>query len=86
MDQDALLSELQSGRIRAALDVFDQEPLPEDSPFRKLENAVLTPHIAGGTLQARHRQGQTMVEEIRRFFSGEPLQYQVTPEMLEIMA
>ena len=86
VDQDALLVELQSGRIQAALDVFDQEPLPEDSPFRKLANVVLTPHIAGATLEARHRQGQTVVDEARRFFSGEPLQCQVTREMLETMA
>ena len=86
VDQEALLVELQSGRIQAALDVFDQEPLPEDSPFRQLENVVLTPHIAGATLEARHRQGQTVVDEVRRFFSGEPLQCRVTREMLETMA
>jgi len=86
VDQDALLAELQTGRIQAALDVFDQEPLPADHPFRKLDNVFLTPHIAGATIQARHRQGRTVVEEIQRFLSGEPLQYQVTREMLDIMA
>ncbi|MCD6289439.1 MAG: hydroxyacid dehydrogenase [Anaerolineae bacterium] len=86
VDQDALLAELRTGRIQAALDVFDQEPLPADHPFRKLDNVFLTPHIAGATIQARHRQGRTVVEEIRRFLSGEPLQYQVTREMLDIMA
>lgn len=86
MDQDALLAELQSGRIQAALDVFDEEPLPEDSPFRKLDNAILTPHVAGGTIEARHRQGQYMIEEMRRFLAGEPLRYQVTKDMLTIMA
>jgi phosphoglycerate dehydrogenase-like enzyme len=86
MDQDALLAELQSGRIQAALDVFDQEPLPEDSPFRRLDNVILTPHVAGGTIEARHRQGQYMVQELRRFLSGEPLRYQVTKDMLPTMA
>jgi len=66
--------------------VFDPEPLPEDHPFRKLDNVVLTPHIAGATLQARHRQGQVVVEEIQRFLKGDPLRYQVTREMLDIMA
>jgi phosphoglycerate dehydrogenase-like enzyme len=86
IDYDALLAELQTGRIEAALDVFDGEPLPEDNPFRKLGNVVLTPHIAGASVQARHRQGQWMLEELQRFFRGEPLRYQVTADMLETMA
>ncbi|HEY63420.1 MAG TPA: hydroxyacid dehydrogenase [Caldilineae bacterium] len=86
VDQDALLAELRTGRIQAALDVFDQEPLPPDHPFRELDNVFLTPHIAGATIQARHRQGRTVVEEIQRLLNGEPLRYQVTLEMLDIMA
>jgi len=86
IDMDALLAELQTGRFQAALDVFDQEPLPEESPFRQLNNVILTPHVAGGTIEARHRQGQYMVDEMRRFLAGEPLLYQVTQEMLAIMA
>ena len=86
IDEVALLSELESGRIQAALDVFDQEPLPPDHPFRRLENVLLTPHVAGATTQARRRQGQTVVDEIRRFLGSEPLQYEVTREMLETMA
>jgi len=86
IDMDALLAELQSGRFQAALDVFDQEPLPEDHPFRKLDNVILTPHVAGGTIEARYRQGQFMVEEMQRFIAGEPLKYQVTKDMLSTMA
>jgi len=86
IDYDALLVELQTGRFQAALDVFDREPLPEDNPFRELDNVVLTPHIAGASVQARHRQGRWMLEELERFFSGEPLRYQVTADMLETMA
>jgi phosphoglycerate dehydrogenase-like enzyme len=86
VDQEALLAELRTGRIQAALDVFDQEPLPSDNPFRELDNVFLTPHIAGATVQARHRQGQVVVEEIQRFLRGEPLRYRVTREMLDIMA
>jgi phosphoglycerate dehydrogenase-like enzyme len=80
------LAELKTGRFQAALDVFDQEPLPEDNPFRKLDNVILTPHIAGASVQARHRQGQYMLDELRRFFAGEPMLYQVTGDMLETMA
>jgi phosphoglycerate dehydrogenase-like enzyme len=86
IDYDALLAELQTGRIQAALDVYDQEPLPEDNPFRDLDNVVMTPHIAGASVQARRRQGQWMVEELQRFFAGEPLRYGVTIDMLETMA
>jgi phosphoglycerate dehydrogenase-like enzyme len=86
VNQTALLNELRSGRIQAALDVFDEEPLPVDSPFRPLENVILTPHIAGASRQARRRQGQTIVEELQRFLAGEPLRYQVTQAMLATMA
>ena len=86
VDEAALIAALETGRIQAALDVFDQEPLPQDSPFRQLDNVIITPHMAGHTLQARHRQGQFMVDEIGRFFAGEPLHFRVTKEMLAIMA
>jgi phosphoglycerate dehydrogenase-like enzyme len=86
VDQAALLAELQRGRIQAALDVFDQEPLPVDHPLRQLENVILTPHVAGASLQARRRQGEAVVAEVERFLAGEPLHYRVTGEMLETMA
>lgn len=86
VDQDAMLTEFQSGRIIGALDVYDQEPLPADSPFLRLENVITTPHVAGASVQARFRQGQTIVDEIRRFVTGEGLRYGVTGEMLATMA
>lgn len=82
VDQDALLDELRSGRIDAALDVFDEEPLPVDSPLRALPNVLLTPHQAAGTEQAKHRQGRIVVDEIGRFLAGEPLQHEITAEQL----
>jgi phosphoglycerate dehydrogenase-like enzyme len=86
VDEEALLAELKTGRISAALDVFDQEPLPPDNPYRELDNVFMTPHIAGHSEQARHRQGAFMVQEIERFLSSEPLHHQVTADMLETMA
>jgi phosphoglycerate dehydrogenase-like enzyme len=86
IDYDALLAELQSGRIQAALDVFDEEPLPADSPFLQLDNVIVTPHTAGASQQARLRQGTVIVEEIERFFNGDALRYVVTGEMLPTMA
>ncbi len=86
VDQDALLRELQKGRFWAALDVFEVEPLPVDSPFRKLPNVYLTPHLAGATIEARRRMGEVSVEDMRRFFAGEEPRYRVTKDMLRIMA
>lgn len=82
VDSDALLDELRSGRIDAALDVFDEEPLPVDSPLRALPNVLLTPHQAAGTVEAQWRQGRSTVEEIARFLAGEPLRQEITREQL----
>ncbi len=87
IDHDALLAELQSGRISALLDVTDpNEPLPADSPFFQLENCIVLPHIAGISVQARWRQGSDMIDETLRFLAGEPLRYQVTLARWDIMA
>ncbi len=86
VDQDALLATLQTGRIWAALDVFDTEPLPGNSPFRALANALITPHEAGHTVDTYLRQGAAMVDEIERFFTGQPLQYRIPPERFAVMA
>jgi phosphoglycerate dehydrogenase-like enzyme len=86
VDQEALLATLRTGRIWAALDVFDEEPLPLDSPFRELGNVLLTPHQAGHTVDTYQRQGTTMVEEVERFFGGEELRYRISPEVFARMA
>lgn len=81
VDADALLRELQTGRISALLDVTDPlEPLPLDSPFFQLENCVLLPHIAGHSAEARRRQGQYAAEDIQNFLAGRPLRFEVLPE------
>lgn len=49
VDTDALLAELQSGRIRAALDVIDQEPLPPDHPLWQAPGLILSPHVGGNS-------------------------------------
>ncbi len=86
IDEAALLAELQSGRIRAAIDVFDQEPLPDDSPFRKLDNLIISPHIAAVTEQAYKRQGEITVDEVARFLDAGELRYEITRDMLDTMA
>lgn len=86
VDEAALRAELGAGRITAAIDVFDQEPLPGDSPWRHLDSALLTPHVAGATFEARHRQGDAVVEEIRRYVEGLPPRREVLREDLETVA
>jgi phosphoglycerate dehydrogenase-like enzyme len=85
VDEAALAAEVQTGRIFACIDVTDPEPPAPDSPLRKLDNVVLTPHIAGCVTNCT-RLGELAVEEIRRFLSGEPLLFEVTREMLSICA
>jgi phosphoglycerate dehydrogenase-like enzyme len=74
MDTSALLDALQAGRIRAALDVTDPEPLPEGHPLWKCPNLLLTPHIAASTPQFSPRALNTAAAELRRFMAGEPLE------------
>jgi phosphoglycerate dehydrogenase-like enzyme len=68
-----------------ALDVFEQEPLPTDSPMRSAK-ALLSPHLAGQTIETYLRQGDAMVDEIERWNRGEPLRYAISPEMFDILA
>jgi phosphoglycerate dehydrogenase-like enzyme len=86
IDNVALLDELASGRISAALDVFPTEPLPDDHPFRTLPNVLLSPHIAAMTTETLLKQGEMMVDEIVRFLNGEPLLYEIQPHKLSTMA
>jgi phosphoglycerate dehydrogenase-like enzyme len=86
LDEEALLAELQTGRVRAVLDVFAKEPLPPEHPLRDLENVFLTPHVSGHTTELRLRLVEGVAEDIRRFFAGEPLRLAVPPERLKIMA
>jgi phosphoglycerate dehydrogenase-like enzyme len=85
-DEAALIAELRSGRITAAIDVFDPEPPPPDHPFFSLENVVLSPHVGGHTAETHRRQGSDMVEEVRLFFAGEPLRFEVPPAALSQIA
>lgn len=80
-DEQALVNELSRGRFFAYLDVTDPEPLAPNSPLRRLENVVVTPHIAGCIADCTHL-GDMAVEELRRFFAGEPALYPIIPEML----
>ena len=73
VDEDALIAALKEGRLgMAALDVYETEPTPAQR-WADVPNTVLTPHMAGGTVESIPRMvGQTL-ENLRRFFAGEPL-------------
>jgi len=86
VDEGALVEELKTGRISACLDVTDPEPPRPDSPLWSLPNVVLTPHIAGHAANGRLRQGRFVAEQLERFFSGRPLEYQITREMADRVA
>jgi phosphoglycerate dehydrogenase-like enzyme len=70
VDTDALLAELTSGRLRAALDVTDPEPLPEGHPLWFAPGLLLTPHVAGSTTGGWERAWAIACEQIRAFADG----------------
>ena len=77
-DEAALADALGKRTIAgAALDVFDQEPLPSDSPLWGLDNLLITPHTAGLTEKLWPRHFELLSENIRRFIAGEPLLFVV---------
>jgi D-2-hydroxyacid dehydrogenase (NADP+) len=74
VDQDALLEELEAGTLAgAALDVFETEPLPDDSPFWEREDVVVTPHAAAAHDEYAERVAAIVVENVRRLQAGESL-------------
>jgi phosphoglycerate dehydrogenase-like enzyme len=81
VDGDALLEALQSGRIMAGLDVFDEEPLPANHPLRALQNVVLTPHLGYSTQAVFQQFYGESVANILAFLDGAPIRM-VNPEAL----
>lgn len=71
---DSLASELASGRLRAALDVTDPEPLPANRPEWTMPNALITPHIGGDTTAFAMRAPAFVADQAARHLAGEPLQ------------
>ena len=74
VDTDALLAELGTGRLRAALDVFETEPLPDDSPLWDARGLILTPHVGGLSDAMWPRAYRLVREQLERFAAGEPLE------------
>ncbi len=77
---DAFIAALQSGRIRAAIDVTDPEPLPDGHPLWTAPNLILTPHIAGSSPMFMVRVMEFAAQQVARYMRGEPLENVVTGE------
>jgi phosphoglycerate dehydrogenase-like enzyme len=74
VDTDALVAELTTGRVHAALDVTDPEPLPADHPLWHAPNVLITPHVGGDTSAFEPRARRLVQEQLRRYSRGEPLE------------
>jgi phosphoglycerate dehydrogenase-like enzyme len=70
---DALMAECASGRLRAAMDVTDPEPLPADHPLWGTPNVLITPHVGGASTAFLPRALRLVDEQLRRFAAGEEL-------------
>lgn len=85
IDESALIKALKQKWIAgAALDVYEEEPLPPDNPLLSMENVVLTPHIGGATLEARRQIVTTVAQNIVDILQGKHIdpKYIVNPEVL----
>jgi phosphoglycerate dehydrogenase-like enzyme len=74
IDEAALVRALERGRLRgAALDVFEQEPLPADSPLWRRDDVIVTPHVSGFHADYWATARRLFADNLRRFVAGEPL-------------
>ncbi|GIX45930.1 MAG: hypothetical protein KatS3mg131_0141 [Candidatus Tectimicrobiota bacterium] len=83
IDEQALYRALRERRLAgAALDVFEVEPLPPESPLRQLDNVILTPHIVGHSQELMAAIPRVAAENVLRVLRGEPPLYLKNPEVL----
>lgn len=78
VDQAALLAETSTGRLRAALDVTDPEPLPAEHGLWRSPGVLITPHLGGDTTAFHPRARRLVSEQLARWAVGEPLQHVVS--------
>ena len=82
VDEPALIEALRSGHLGgAALDVFDQEPLPETSPLWDMENVLINPHSASTSDRENERLTELFCDNLQRFVNGQPLRNVLRPDL-----
>ena len=86
IDEQALIAELKRGRIKAVLDVYEQEPLPADSELRSLPNVYSIPHMGGPTFDRRWMIAMALIDDIERLERGEALHMEITREYASHMS
>lgn len=77
VDTDALTAEVRTGRLQAALDVTDPEPLPPDHPLWSLPGVLISPHVGGTSTAFEPRARRLIAAQLRRWRAGEPLDNEV---------
>ncbi len=83
VDEEALLSALQTGQIAgAALDVFSTEPPGSDNPLVRLENVITTPHVGGDTFEVSEHQGMIAFDQLNKLLLGRRPEYLLNTEVL----
>ncbi|RME57716.1 MAG: phosphoglycerate dehydrogenase, partial [Caldilineae bacterium] len=91
IDEEALVEAVRSGHIAgAALDVFEEEPLPPDSPLFDCPQIILTPHLGGSTVEAQEKVAEDVALQVLDVLEGRPARYAVNapilpPKALEFM-
>ena len=78
VDTEALADALEQGRVQAAIDVSDPEPLPPDHRLWRAPGVLITPHVAGSVSRAYERGWRFVSEQLQRYLAGEPLLNVVT--------
>ena len=85
IDEEALVDALKEERFTAVLDVYDQEPLPEDHPLTKCKNAILFPHQCGPTYDRRDYVTNRLLDDVEAFFKGEVMKNEIPLEVARYM-
>jgi len=80
IDEIALADELEKGRFKAILDVYETEPLQLDSRLRGLPNVILIPHMGGPTYDRRKFVTLNLIEDFKNFFKGQNLKFEISKE------
>ena len=83
VNEQALISIAREGRLQIALDVYEQEPLPADSPLRGLPNVTLLPHLGGPTRDRRRDCGELALKNLRAFLDDQPMESVVSLDVYD---